>query len=86
MIQKQGNKLLIFILLTIIVFTLGMIWLFILRKAHSSFQNYYVFRGCVKLLEKNNDYGLCKIHSGKIIKIVKIQDKWYLEGDGPGVW
>ncbi len=57
-------------------------WLY-LRKAHSTFENYYAFRGCAQLLEKTSDYGTCKLPSGETIKIVKFQNKWYLDGDLP---
>jgi len=57
-------------------------WLY-LRKAHSTFENYYAFRGCVQLLEKTDDYGTCVTNSGQTIKIVKYQNKWYLDGDLP---
>ncbi len=56
-------------------------WFFYLQKAHSSFENYYQFRGCVSLVEKNDDYAFCKLSSGETIKLVKQQDKWYLDGD-----
>ena len=56
---------------------------FVLKKAHSTFENYYAFRGCIKLLEKKTDYGICKIGSGKTIKIVRYNNKWYLDGDLP---
>lgn len=57
-------------------------WLY-LRNAHSTFENYYAFRGCTQLLNKTNEYGICKTNSGETIKIVKYQDKWYLDGDLP---
>lgn len=53
------------------------------KKAHSTFENYYAFRGCTQLLSKTSDYGICKIDSGQAIKIVKYQNKWYLDGDLP---
>jgi hypothetical protein len=56
---------------------------FVVRKAHSTFENYYAFRGCSNLIKRTDNYGLCKIASGKIIKIVKYQNKWYLDGDLP---
>ncbi len=55
----------------------------ILRKAHSSFENYYSFRGCTELVEKGPDYGVCRVSSGKTIKIVQFEGKWYLDGDLP---
>ncbi len=57
-----------------------------LNLAHRSFDNYYKFRGCVQLIEKTDTYGICKLSSGKTIKLVKINNKWYLDGDGPGVF
>lgn len=56
-----------------------------LRKAHSTFENYYAFRDCVQLLARTADTGTCKTATGQVIKIVKLQNKWYLENDGPGV-
>ncbi len=57
-----------------------------LRKAHSTFNNYYAFRGCTQLIEKTDTYGTCKLSNGTTIKIILIDGKWYLDGDGPGVW
>ena len=62
---------------------LGICWILYLQKAHSTFENYYRFRGCVKLIQRTSDYGICKIDTGKIIKIVKYRDKWFLDGDLP---
>ncbi len=57
-------------------------WLY-LRKAHSTFENYYAFRGCMKLLERKSTYGVCQLKDSSTIKIVKYHDKWYLDGDLP---
>ena len=65
---------------------LGINQLNTLNIAHSTFDNYYAFRGCTQLLEKTDTYGICKISSGATIKIVEINNKWYLDGDGPGIW
>jgi hypothetical protein len=54
-----------------------------LRKAHSTFENYYAFRGCQTLVEKTDTYGTCKLTNGSTIKIVMYQGKWYLDGDLP---
>lgn len=54
-----------------------------LRWAHASFESYYAFRGCVQLIEKTDDYGVCRTGSGQTVQIVKYQDKWYLDGDLP---
>ena len=60
--------------------------IYTLRSAHSSFENYYAFRGCVQLIERTDTYGICRLTSGETIKLVNIKDKWYLDGDGPGVF
>lgn len=82
---NNRNKILIIviILFAIIIFSFGLSWIFILQKAHSTFENYYAFRGCSELISKTDTYGFCKLVSGKIIKIVKFQGKWYLDGDLP---
>jgi len=59
---------------------------FILQKAHSTFDNYYAFRGCAQLISTTTTSGVCKTSSGDTITIVEINGKWYLQGDGPGVW
>ncbi len=53
------------------------------NTAHQTFENYYTFRGCTQLLKRTNDYGFCKLSSGKVIKLVRFQGKWYLDGDLP---
>lgn len=78
------KKLLIATALLALVLVLLSVWqILLLRKAHSSFENYYAFRGCAQLLEKRDDHGICKISSGKTIKIVKYKGRWYLDGDLP---
>jgi hypothetical protein len=54
-----------------------------LRWAHSTFDNYYAFRGCVQLIDKTDTYGDCRTADGETIKIVLYQGKWYLNGDLP---
>ena len=82
----QRKILTIICLVILIVGCFGIFWLLKLQKAHSTFDNYYAFRGCVTLIEKTDTYGTCKLSSGEIIKIIKIGNKWYLDGDGPGIW
>lgn len=53
------------------------------QKAHSTFANYYRFRGCVKLLQKTNTFATCALQSGTTIKIVNVNGKWYLDKDLP---
>lgn len=85
--MKTKKTPLLFILIVIIlIFTVVSYQFNNLKKAHSSFENYYTFRECVQLLEKTDSYGICKNSSRQIIKIVEINNKWYLDGDGPGIW
>ena len=58
-------------------------YFFFLRHAHSSFENYYAFRGCIQLLQKTETFGICKTDSGQTIKMVLYKGKWYLDGDLP---
>jgi len=51
--------------------------------AHSTFENYYTFRGCQTLVDRTDTYGDCKLADGSTIKIVKFNGKWYLDGDLP---
>ena len=82
-IIKNKTAIGILILAAIIIFAAGVDWVLILKKAHSSFENYYAFRGCTELVSKTADAGYCKTASGQTIKIVKFQGKWYLDGDLP---
>jgi hypothetical protein len=79
-------KKIIIITTCVIIFlavTLGIYWILYLQRAHSTFENYYNFRGCIQLIEKTDTYGLCKISSGEVIKIVQYDNKWFLAGDLP---
>lgn len=71
--------------LVIVLVTLAIVGnqFLVLHKAHSSFEDYYIFRDCRQLVTKTDDYGICKIDSGQVIKIVKFKNKWYLDGDLP---
>lgn len=71
------------ILVFIVIFALALNQWFVLRRAHGTFDNYYAFRGCTRLLEKADSFGTCQTESGQIIKIVQFQNKWYLDGDLP---
>lgn len=54
--------------------------------AHTTFERYYAFRGCTELVDKTDTYAHCKVAGGETIKLVLIDGKWYLDGDGPGIW
>ena len=83
------NKKIILAVIGIVVIALAALAIdqfFVLKKAHSTFDDYYAFRGCAQLLSKTDTSGVCKTTSGDTITIVQINNKWYLQGDGPGVW
>ena len=67
----------------LMIFAFGTNQFFLLRKAHSTFENYYAFRGCTQLLKKTESYGICQTSSGQTIKIVKFDNRWFLDGDLP---
>ena len=71
------------VLVGLVILALGFGQWLSLRRAHSTFENYYAFRGCVGLVDKTDSYGHCKLASGQIIKLVKFDNKWYLDGDLP---
>jgi len=79
------NKTVGFVVILAVAFVLaGLYYVRYLNVAHSTFENYYKFRGCTELLERTDTYGLCKTGSGQTIKIVKYQGRWFLDGDLPG--
>ena len=84
--QKRNFVIIAMAGIVLVLLVVGIDQVIVLRKAHSTFDNYYAFRGCTQLLEKTDTYGICKITSGATIKIVEIGNKWYLDGDGPEIW
>jgi hypothetical protein len=82
--MKKNKKLIIVVvLMAIVAIIFGVYQIIILQKAHSTFDNYYNFRGCTKLISKASDYGICETNSGQTIKIVKFDNRWFLDGDLP---
>jgi hypothetical protein len=82
------NRLFIFFSCTIVlVFTIfGVYEGKVVDTAHSTFENYYAFRGCIQLIDRTDTVGRCKTSDGQIIKIVKFRNEWYLDGDLPMCW
>ncbi len=70
-------------LAVILIIIFGAFQVHKLSRAHSSFENYYAFRGCTQLLNKTPNSGICKTAGGKTIQIVKYNHGWYLNGDLP---
>lgn len=81
---KKIRPLLVLAFLGMLVVTSG--WVYFLTRAHSTFDNYYNFRQCQQLILKEDTFATCKLADETVIKIVLIEGKWYLDGDGPGVW
>lgn len=87
--MSSRNKKIILVIIGVIVLAMAALVIdqfILLRKAHSTFDNYYAFRGCVQLLSRTDTSGICKTDSGGTITIVLINGRWYLQGDGPGIW
>jgi hypothetical protein len=82
-IRTQKTWLAVVSLTAVILIVFSVSQFFMLRKAHSTFDNYYAFRGCTKLIDRTGTYGDCQLASGEIIKIVQFKDRWYLDGDLP---
>ena len=77
-------------LITLLLAIVGGIFIayqvYVTNMAHTTFDRYYAFRGCVSLVDKTDTYGDCKLSNDQTIRLVLINNKWYLEGDGPGIW
>jgi|GEM_PF-1776106 len=70
----------------VIVVILGALFtwqVFFLQKAHSTFENYAAFRGCSEITSRTDTDGTCVTGSGQSIKIVKFDNRWFLDGDLP---
>jgi hypothetical protein len=82
-ISRKHTVIAISIIALSVVINLAIAQFFIVQNAHTSFENYYKFRGCSTLVSKSIDSAVCKLSSGESIKIVLYQNKWYLDGDLP---
>ncbi len=67
----------------VILFAMALWWVIALQKAHSSFANYATFRGCSQITSQSDTSGTCTLSNGQGIKIVKLNSRWYLDGDLP---
>ena len=81
--RKKITLLAVIGILVVILLVLAVQRALLVRRAHSSFENYYTFRGCVQLLQKTDTYATCQLASGATIKMVNVNNKWYLDGDLP---
>ena len=82
-IKKHKNLIVVLVLIVVVTIIFSVNQIMMLQKAHSTFDNYYNFRGCIKLISKTSDYGICQISSEQIIKIVKFDNRWFLDRDLP---
>ena len=83
---KQRKVVQILIALLVLGIAFCAYYLLMLDKAHSTLQNYADFRGCVSLNKVTATSAECTLNTGQTIQLVQINNKWYLDGDGPGVW
>jgi len=82
-IKKHKNLIIAGALIIVVIIFFGVYQVISLQKAHSTFENYYNFRGCVKLISRTSDYGICQTSSGQTIKLVRFENRWFLDGDLP---
>jgi hypothetical protein len=84
--MKKQTKILILVIASVFVLLiiLALYWFSKLQIAHSTFEDYYKFRGCTQLINRTESSGFCGVSSGGVIEIVKYNSKWYLNGDLPG--
>ena len=82
-LKKYKKLIIIGSSVTIVIIVFGIYQVIMLHKAHSTFENYYAFRGCTKLISRTADYGICQTASGQTIKIVRYDNRWFLDGDLP---
>ncbi len=86
MSQYSNKRILSLVFIFFLLAGCGYFWNAYLIQAHSSFERYYAFRGCKELVTKTDSDATCKLASGKMIRLVKIDIRWFLENDGPGIW
>lgn len=82
-IKKYKNLIILVSALMILAVIFSIYQVKMLARAHSTFENYYAFRGCEKLINKTDNFGICQTTSGQTIKIVKFDNRWFLDGDLP---
>jgi hypothetical protein len=88
--NKDKNK--IFIIIAVCILIGILFWSFVFYNvittynAHKTFEGYCKWRG-LDVVNKSADYGYCKSEiSGKVFKIVLVNNRWYLDGDLPNCW
>lgn len=81
--QRRKSRLFIITLILMPLLVFGVWWIDFLRVAHSSFENYYTFRGCVSLIQKTDTEAVCELKNGTKIKMVAYDNRWFLAGDLP---
>lgn len=83
----MNKKFLIKIIIALVVLSAIFVGyqMYVVYKAHLTFENYAAFRGCQSTPNKTATSSDCTLKSGQTIKLVEIDGKWFLEGDGPGM-
>jgi hypothetical protein len=85
-IKNEHYTIVIITIIIAIVLNIVISQLVITRNAHSSFENYYKYRGCSELISKSASSALCNLPSGETIKLVEVKGKWYTDGDPQSSW
>jgi uncharacterized membrane protein affecting hemolysin expression len=85
-IYNSTKAKMVIVIIVLLLIGFGIYHIQALNKAHSTLENYAVFRGCISLSNQTATSADCVLPSNKTERLVKINNKWYLEGDGPGVF
>lgn len=56
-------------------------WFIPLQQARNSFDALFSYKGCLVLVERGSNYGVCKAKNNKTIKMETYKGKWFAEGD-----
>jgi DNA-binding transcriptional regulator of glucitol operon len=75
--------LVVMVIMILAIGVMGIHQIYRVNRAHSTFANYYAFRGCSQLISQTATSATCALPSGQVIEIVEYENKWYLNGDLP---
>ena len=78
-LTRKTVGVIVFLFVVAVIF--GVYQVHTLNIAHSSLDNYAKFRGCASLPVKTDTYAMCTLASGQTIKLVQVNNKWFLDGD-----
>ena len=82
-LKRYRSWIVVLVVIAVAVASFSVYQVLMLKKAHSTFENYYALRGCDKLISRTDTEGVCQLKNGDTIKIVKFDNRWFLDGDLP---